>query len=93
MSEGGKSAGTDGTASIVRGFIDEHFPAARKQSLGDDDSLLDSGIVDSLGILEIVSFLSETFAIEVSDEDLVPENFQSVATLVDFIERRGGLSR
>lgn len=83
---------TDEVREKVRKFILEHFPMARQQQPGDSDSLLDSGIVDSLGILEIVNFLSEGFEIEVSDEDLMPENFDSISTLSSFVMRKADRS-
>ncbi len=54
--------------------------------LGDEEPLLGSGIVDSLGIMRLVSFIEEEFEVVVSDEDLVPEHFQSVNRLVAFVE-------
>ena len=72
----------------LRSFVLEHFPAARRIDLPADAPLLDSGIVDSLGILELVNFVTETFEITVSDEDLQPENFHSIDRLASFVERR-----
>lgn len=56
--------------------------------LKDGESLLDRGIIDSTGVLEIVLFLEETFGIKVKDTEMVPENFDSVDNLVAFTERR-----
>jgi acyl carrier protein len=56
--------------------------------LADSDSLLDKGIIDSTGVLELVGFLEEHFGIAVDDEDLVPENLDSVDTLVGYIDRK-----
>jgi acyl carrier protein len=69
----------------IRSFVVSHFPLARTRELGDDDSLLDTGIIDSLGILELVRYLEETFAIELTDDDLIPENFDSIAALAHFV--------
>jgi len=74
----------------LRRFLLEHFPAARRASLPDDAPLLESGIVDSLGILELVNFVTETFGVTVNDEDLQPENFSSIQQLATFVERRRG---
>jgi len=54
--------------------------------LGDEDSFLDHGILDSTGVLELVTFLEETFDIIIEDEELVPENLDSVTNLVAFIQ-------
>jgi len=62
----------------IREFILEKFPLARKQQLKDTDALLESGILDSLGVLDLVHFIEREFSIIVADEELVPENFQTV---------------
>jgi len=54
----------------------------------DDDSLLEQGIIDSTGVLELVSFLSETFGIQVEDNELVAENFDSVNRLSAYVQRK-----
>ena len=73
----------------IRQYIMVHFPLARKQSIVTDDSpLLDSGIIDSMGILELLMFIEEEFGIAVSDEDLLPENFETIAHLVAFIQTK-----
>src|SRR6185437_5229755 len=74
----------------IRQFILQHFPLSQKREFTDDASLLESGIVDSIGILEIVSYLEQEFAIQVSDDDLLPENFGSVAGIAAFVERKVG---
>lgn len=78
----------------IRRFLVEHFPAARKHPLGEDDHLLANGILDSLGVLDLVSYLEREFAISVSDDDLVPEHFESLRRLAMFVEdRQTGASR
>jgi len=72
----------------IRQFILEKFPAARKRQLEDSDSLLESGIVDSQGVLDLVGFIEQKLPIEVADEELVPENFQSIDKLVAFVRRK-----
>jgi acyl carrier protein len=56
--------------------------------LGDRDSLLDKGIVDSTGVLELVGFLEETFEIQIEDEELIPENLDSVEKIIGYIGRK-----
>jgi len=58
--------------------------------LGEVKSFLAHGILDSTGVLELVTFLETRFGISVSDEELVPQNLDSLAALVAFIERKGG---
>jgi acyl carrier protein len=66
----------------------EHFPSARKQPLGDDDHLLANGIVDSLGILDLVAYLEREFGITITDDDLVPEHFESLGRMTRFVQDR-----
>jgi acyl carrier protein len=72
----------------IRLFILEKFPLARRQPLKDSDALLESGILDSLGILDLVGFLEQEFSFTVADDELVPDNFQTVERIVAFVERR-----
>ena len=59
-----------------------------KKSLGPDDDLLGTGIIDSMAIFKLVLFLEGTFGIEVNDEDIVPENFQNLNSMVAYVEQR-----
>ena len=72
----------------IRGFILEKYPRARKDGLTDHSPLLESGLIDSLGILDLVGFLEEQFAIQVTDEELVPENFQNIDQLAVFVAQK-----
>ena len=72
----------------IREFVLTRFPLARERNPGDGDSLLDSGIIDSLGILDLVTYLEETFEVVAEDEDLSPENFDSIDSLVRFVESK-----
>jgi acyl carrier protein len=73
----------------LRIFVSGNFLLGKGASgLGDDDSFLESGIVDSTGILEFVGFLQETWGIEVADEELLPENFDTVNNLAAFVLRK-----
>jgi acyl carrier protein len=66
----------------------EHFPLARKQSIIADSSLLEGGIIDSLGVLDLINFLEEEFKILVCEEDLRPENFETITTMVAFVQSK-----
>ncbi len=72
----------------IRGFIVENFLFGEDGNLKDDTSFLDEGIIDSTGILELVSFLEEEFSITVEDEELVPENLDSINNLVSYLEKK-----
>ena len=54
----------------------------------DDASFLEEGIVDSLGVMDLVFFIEETFGVTVEDHDLTPDNFDSVNKLADFVQRQ-----
>ena len=70
----------------VRGFVTDNFLFGRKNvSLGGDDSLLEQGLIDSTGVLELVSFIENKFEIKVEDDDLVPDNLDSINRLITFI--------
>ena len=56
----------------------------------DDASFLEEGIVDSQGVMELVMFVEEEFKITVEDEDITPDNFDSVSLLSDYIKRKSG---
>ena len=75
--------------SDIRGFIQDNFMMGRDpQELTDSSSLLELGIIDSTGVLELVGFVEEKFNLQVEDEDLVPENLDSIDNLVGYIQRK-----
>ena len=71
-------------------MIENFLYGDRNTSLDDHDSFLDKGIVDSTGVLELVSYLEEEFGIKVEDEEIIPDNFDSIATLTSYIQRKQG---
>ncbi|MCL2725051.1 MAG: acyl carrier protein [Polyangiaceae bacterium] len=70
---------------IIRAFIASNFYVPDAQALGDDTSLLDQGIVDSTGVLEVTAFLESEFGIKVADDEIVPENLDTIANIVAFV--------
>ena len=72
----------------IQAFVFDKFPLARKQGIGSSDHLLGSGVVDSLGVLDLVTFIEQAFGITVTDEELGPENFQTIECLVRYVERK-----
>ncbi len=73
----------------LRGFIVDNFMMGQDATvLTASGSLLELGIIDSTGVLELVGFLEETFQITVEDDDLVPDNLDSVDNLVKYIQRK-----
>lgn len=82
----------DAIEKTIRKFLMEKFALARKIGIDGETALVETGILDSLGILDVVSFLEAEFGITIADEDLAPENFQSVNALTLFVQRKSGLS-
>jgi len=74
--------------TAVREFIFKKFPLARKQAMKDSDALLESGMLDSQGVLEVVTFIEEKFSINVVDDDLVPENFHTIDRIAAFVQKK-----
>mgnify|MGYP000036672398 FL=1 len=75
--------------SQIRRYILENFLFTDDETrLRDDASFLEEGIVDSTGVLELVMFVEETFGIEVADEEILPENFDSVERLTRYVEAK-----
>ncbi|NJN55428.1 MAG: acyl carrier protein [Anaerolineae bacterium] len=73
----------------IKKYIAENFLfSSNGFTLDDDESLLEAGVVDSLGVVELVSFVEEKFGITVPDDDIVPDNFDSVDNLAAYIARR-----
>jgi len=75
----------------IKGYILENFLfTSDRTALEDDKSFMDSGVVDSTGILEIVGFIESEFGIKVEDEEMTPENLDSVSRLVRFVLQKTG---
>lgn len=74
--------------SKLREYITTNFLFADGAQLANEDSFLDRGIIDSTGILEIIMFLEEEFGIKVADNEMLPENLDSIANIVRFVERK-----
>ncbi len=79
--------------SVIRGFILDNFVMDGHSAIGDETSFMESHLLDSTGFIELVSFVEETFRVKVADEELLPENFDSVRNIEGFLARRGALRR
>ena len=81
----------DPITTQVKTFIVDNFLFGQGgDKITDDASLMDNGIVDSTGVLELVAFLEETWSIEVEDEELVPENLDTLGNITRFVQRKSG---
>ncbi|HUJ25669.1 MAG TPA: acyl carrier protein [Myxococcales bacterium] len=77
-------------AGRIRQFVIQNFYVAEPQSLLDDASLLDRGVIDSTGVLELIGFLEREFAISVADEEMLPENLDSIDRIAGYVGRKIG---
>jgi acyl carrier protein len=76
------------TKTRVRQFITTNFYVADPAALADDASLLEQGIIDSTGVLEVVTFLEADFGLKVEDSEILPDNVDSISRITAFIERK-----
>jgi acyl carrier protein len=74
----------------LRAFITANFYIPDGQPLDEQTSFLAGGIIDSTGVLELVAFVESEYGLTVTDDELVPANFDSIAALADFIQRKRG---
>ena len=74
----------------IRTFIIENYLFGDDEGLEDSTSFLDEGIIDSTGILELIDFIGDEFDIVVEDEELIPENLDSISNVATFIARKKG---
>ena len=72
----------------IRSFIVENFLFGKDEGFDDETSFLNEGVIDSTGIMELVSFMEEDFHIKVEDEELLPENLDSIKNVVAYLERK-----
>ncbi len=72
----------------IRAFIIANFLFGDAEGVDETTSFLDEGIVDSTGILELIEYISTEFSITVEDEELVPENLDSIDNVAAFIARK-----
>lgn len=74
----------------LRSYIVDNFLFGDDDGFDDSVSFLDTGIIDSTGILELITFLEEQFSIKVNDDELIPENLDSISKLIDYIGKKLG---
>jgi acyl carrier protein len=80
---------TDALRSSIRDFLLENYLFTNDTSaIGVDDSLLGRGIVDSTGMLEVIFFIEEKLGVKVKDEEMIPDNLDSINKIASFVEAR-----
>ncbi len=73
----------------VRNFVIDNFLFGQPdESFSDDDSFLEKGMIDSMGVLTLVDFVKDKYAIAIEDEELIPENWDSVRRITLFVEKK-----
>lgn len=76
--------------SLVRSYVGRELEERGLTEMSDDASLADAGIVDSLGVFQLIAFIESNFGIHISDQEIVLSNFESIDATVAFIERKQG---
>jgi acyl carrier protein len=76
------------TKQNLRQFITDTFVRGNNTSYGDNDSFFEKEIIDSTGVLELVLFLEQTYGFKVEDEEIIPENLDSIDNLVSYIQKK-----
>lgn len=73
----------------VRQFLRDNFPlSADGVVLGSDDSLIEVGVIDSTGVLELIGFIEERYEVQIADEEVLPENLDSIANITRFVGQK-----
>ncbi len=86
MSDMKKSLNKDQIAEDIKKFIVDNFMFGNEtEKINPDDSFMENGIIDSTGILELIEFVEETYSISIEDNELVPENLDSLDNISQFI--------
>lgn len=71
----------------IKAFLENNLLAGRDVSLDDDDDLLLSGLINSLGVMRLVSFVQETFNIEVAPDEVTIENFETINAIANYVKQ------
>ena len=74
----------------IRQYLLAHSAESDISQIADDESLLEAGVIDSAGMVDLIAFLEGTFGITVDEDDMTPENFDSVAAIAAYVEPKTG---
>jgi acyl carrier protein len=75
----------------LREFLVATFPLSNTEELDGDSSLMEAGVLDSTGVLELIEYLERRYGVTIPDQDLLPENFDSIAGVLRYLERVGSV--
>lgn len=76
--------------SEIRAFLNLNFPLYKAEQVDADQSLVESGVIDSLGILELVDFVEVKFGLRIPEDELLPENLDSIANITRYLAQKLG---
>jgi acyl carrier protein len=74
----------------IKSFLSASFPLYKEESVDREESLVESGVIDSLGILELVEFVEARFALQIPEDELLPENLDSIANISRYLAEKLG---
>jgi len=77
----------------IREFMIKQFPLARKNGVKPGEKWLETGMLDSLGILDLVQFLETEFSLKIEDDELQPESFESLEAVSKFVRRKSDVDQ
>lgn len=72
-------------ASSIQTFVYRKFPRARKQNAGPDDKLLENRLIDSLGLLDIITFIETQYAVTIDDDEVTTDHFGTMSNIANFV--------
>ena len=72
----------------IREYVVDNFLFGDGEQLQDDSSFMENGIIDSTGILELITFLEETYGFKIEDDELIPENLDSLKNVSTFVDKK-----
>jgi acyl carrier protein len=85
---------TSGIETEIRAFLTKNFPLYKEELVEREQSLVESGVIDSLGILELVDFVETRFDFRIPEDELLPENLDSIANITRYLgEKLDGVVR
>jgi acyl carrier protein len=76
------------TKGIVRKYLLDNFVMGGDVEIGDETSFMDSHVLDSTGFIELISFIEESFGVKIADEEMLPENLDSLEAIDAFVARK-----
>lgn len=80
-------------SAAVKTFIEEELLNGRQVKIDENADLIEQGVIDSLSLLRLVTFLEEKCQIQVQDEEIVPENFRTLGAIQEFVAKRQGANK